>query len=373
MLPFVSKIKSVNVTNFTCFGDVDLSFADGINVFIGENGTGKSHMLKLLYATLRGLEQDEDALRTGRERNKEEGETYLADRLMGVFRPDTLGRLARRSQGRSKASVEMTLDPSSWDLDENGEWVFSELPALDVSYEVSSLAKKRVRSGSLPAIETSAIYLPTREVISFFPGFIGLFERHTLEFDETYRDLCVALDTARVRRGRRSEFVGRVVAGLEERLGAKVRFQDGRFYVQAPGLGQIEAHLVAEGLRKLATVMYLLLNGSMTDSSVLFWDEPEASLNPRYVSVLVGLLEELAKEGAQIFLASHDYLLTQKLSLMAEAGDEAIDTRFFLFRPDEDGVEVEAADTLLDLDENPIADEFSEHYADEVDAALGEE
>ena len=362
MQPQTERILGVTVENFTCFGRAELAFARGLNVFIGENGTGKSHVLKLLYATLRGVDSDEDARRTDRTRNKVEAETHLADRLMGVFRPDSLGRLARRVPGRSTARVSVTLA-----IDAGGD----DLEALQVDYDLSSHARKKVKAvTALPEVDTWSLYLPTREVISFYPGFLGLYERHTIEFDETYRDLCLALSTVEIRRGRRDASTQELVSELESRLGARITVEDDRFYVKSDA-GKIEAHLVAEGLRKLATVMYLALNGSLTQSTVLFWDEPEASLNPRYVTILADMLHTLADWGVQVFIASHDYLLTQKLSLAAErakAGENR--SRFFLFRHGDDGVEVEAAPTLLDLSENPIADEFSEHYADEIGAAL---
>ena len=46
---FANKIKRLELENFTCFGKVAMDFSPGINVFIGENGTGKTHLLKVLY------------------------------------------------------------------------------------------------------------------------------------------------------------------------------------------------------------------------------------------------------------------------------------------------------------------------------------
>ena len=45
-------LKSLGIRNFTVFGNAELRFANGLNVFVGENGTGKTHLLKLLYAVL---------------------------------------------------------------------------------------------------------------------------------------------------------------------------------------------------------------------------------------------------------------------------------------------------------------------------------
>jgi recombinational DNA repair ATPase RecF len=44
------KLTRLTLANFTVFSDAAFEFAPGVNVFIGENGTGKSHVLKLVYA-----------------------------------------------------------------------------------------------------------------------------------------------------------------------------------------------------------------------------------------------------------------------------------------------------------------------------------
>ena len=36
--------------DFTCFRDQTIEFVPGVNVFVGENGTGKTHAMKVLYA-----------------------------------------------------------------------------------------------------------------------------------------------------------------------------------------------------------------------------------------------------------------------------------------------------------------------------------
>lgn len=42
--------ERLTLQNFTAFKDCTLEFVPGINVFVGENGTGKTHALKALYA-----------------------------------------------------------------------------------------------------------------------------------------------------------------------------------------------------------------------------------------------------------------------------------------------------------------------------------
>ena len=45
-------LESLDVKNFTVFPDARLCFAGGLNVIVGENGLGKTHLLKLPYAVM---------------------------------------------------------------------------------------------------------------------------------------------------------------------------------------------------------------------------------------------------------------------------------------------------------------------------------
>ncbi|OON98456.1 MAG: hypothetical protein ATN35_04810 [Epulopiscium sp. Nele67-Bin004] len=44
-------ITNVKIKDLTVFKELELEFSTGLNVFIGENGTGKTHLLKHLYAS----------------------------------------------------------------------------------------------------------------------------------------------------------------------------------------------------------------------------------------------------------------------------------------------------------------------------------
>lgn len=52
-------LKTLTLKNFTVFPTAELEFSPGLNVIVGENGTGKSHLLKLGYAVLRRYASDE--------------------------------------------------------------------------------------------------------------------------------------------------------------------------------------------------------------------------------------------------------------------------------------------------------------------------
>ncbi len=81
----------------------------------------------------------------------------------------------------------------------------------------------------------------------------------------------------------------------------------------AVGLGEL-----GEGARRLALLHLLLRNGSLGAGSLVLWDLPESGLALAQLHVLAKLLIGLVGSGAQVVLATHSYVLTKELSLIAE-------------------------------------------------------
>ena len=63
-------MDSIHLRNFTAFSDAEFTFADGLNVIVGENGTEKTHVLKaaysLVYVTTRGNKESGSSSRRRR-------------------------------------------------------------------------------------------------------------------------------------------------------------------------------------------------------------------------------------------------------------------------------------------------------------------
>jgi hypothetical protein len=220
-----------------------------------------------------------------------------------------------------------------------------------------------------------AVFVPTNEVLSIYPGFIAAYERRELSFDETVRDLCVDLSASPLR-SVSPPVLAEVVSELDEAVGGKTVLRGDRFYVLLSEDWPLEAAMLAEGLRKLAAVTQLIRNGSLAENGVLFWDEPETNLNPKLITVLARVLMKLAGAGIQVFIATHDYLLADELSLAAEyqtPDGVAAKTKFFclLRAGPREPVQVQFGDTLTDIEANPILEEFSAHYDREQNLFYG--
>jgi predicted ATP-dependent endonuclease of OLD family len=47
------SVASLTLGEFSVFRDAEFAFSPGLNVLIGANATGKSHVVKLLYSILK--------------------------------------------------------------------------------------------------------------------------------------------------------------------------------------------------------------------------------------------------------------------------------------------------------------------------------
>lgn len=339
-------ISRVEVSEFGAFTQLDVAFCPGINVLIGPNATGKSHLMKLLYAVHK-VQENEAAMG-----HPAKAMTALADLLSELFRPDSVGRLVHRRVGVNKAEVTTHLDAGA------------------LTFEISSRDGGAVEY-AFPqhALASRALFIPSREGFSSFASFAALYEARELTWDRTYYDLAKALALPALR-GPRGATASRLIKPLEAEIGGKVVLEGSGFYVRGSA-GDFEAPLLSEGFRKIATLVRLISNGALQKHGVLFWDEPEANLNPKLARVVVSTLRTLAENGIQIFVATHDTLICQRLSLASEyAQKPLVDTRFIgLFRTSTGVVEHETAPVLSDLRHNAMLEEFT-HYYDEERAAF---
>lgn len=117
--------------------------------------------------------------------------------------------------------------------------------------------------------------------------------------------------------------------------------ENDRFYLKPGTQAKLEFNLVAEGLRKIALLWQLIKNGTLEKGSVLFWDEPEANINPKYIPVLAELLVMLESEGVQIFVSTHDYFLSKYIEV--KRNENSVVQYISLYKDEESKVQCETS------------------------------
>lgn len=321
-------LTRIQLTNFTAFASVDVRLSPGVNIFIGTNGTGKTHLLKVAY-TACGSSLD-----------------FLGN-LVQTFLPyeNRLGRLVH--QDAQRATIEVQSDGGL-------------LKAyLDVEPTEDSL-QTSIRAWS----QTESVYIPVKEMLANAPGFRSLYAKREVHFEKIYADI---VDRAYLP-ALREPTLPTLLERLEQAIGGTVEVTGETFFL-ANAQGKLEFSLLAEGLRKLALLWLLIKNGTLTAGSALFWDEPESNLNPSLMRTLVGILLELRRSGVQLFIATHDYVLLKEFDLQVEPADNL---RLHAFDRDAEGtLQYSTADNLLGIAHNAIAETFLSLYDREVERSLG--
>ena len=111
----------------------------------------------------------------------------------------------------------------------------------------------------------------------------------------------------------------------------------------------------------------LLRNGLLESGTILFWDEPENSLNPELVPILVDILLELSRNGVQIFLATHSEILAIYFSVNRKRSDTVM--CHSLYR-DSEIIRVESGDRFDLLDNNKLSAEPVKLYKKQLERGL---
>lgn len=374
-------IESLELKNFVKFTNLPIKFSPRINIIIGENGTGKTQLLKAAYLANAALSDELQG-------------ADLAKRFCRIYRPtgDALGKLVRHGTP----------------VGEHAE--------VDAQFAGGQRLHARFTSASktvaLPEVSAqpklgAPLFLPTKEVLSLLRGIKSKdADLKTIEsiFDSTYLDLCEKLMVKKPLKAedliesdpRFGAVYEKLVNTLEGRfsltdLGGSVlmSFDPGLYQVQRDkdqhGLNtrvrakfvankgeSISANMAAEGIRKLG-ILQLLLQNHLLDpgrTGTLFWDEPETNMNPKLMKLLVEILLELSRNGQQIILATHDYVLLKWFDLLVNKG-QGDHIRFHSLSTENGQVVVQSADDYRQLNSNAIANTFNDLYDEEIKRSLG--
>lgn len=334
-------ITHFKASNFTVFTDLDVKFSPKLNVIIGQNGTGKTHLMKAVYAACCLIDKKID--------------TPLDRKINGVFTPNSIGRLVHRSVGRNSGSISIFRQKEG------------ETKERSITLKLTSQNKSEVKqSGWVIDDNVEAIFIPVKDMLANAPGFRSLFSQKKLSYEEIYLDI---IDKAfiPIARGKLSPEREKLLSILNEAMSGRVIEKNETFYLKNK-YGELEFPLLAEGFRKLGLLYRLIQNESLTHGSMLFWDEPEANLNPLLSQTVVKILIELSKMGVQIFITTHDYVLLKEFQLAASEHDNVL--YHVLYRDSNGDIAHSSSNELDMLSPNFIDNTFSRILDDEIQIGL---
>ena len=236
-------IQWIKIQNLLAFQNdaFSLSFCDGVNVLIGENGTGKTTLLKLLYAAMECA-----SMEVGSGINVK-FYSFFSDHLKGT---GFLKHPAHRDR------------PCNYQISDGKETIrFDFLEAL-----------KRHQSFR-PDRRFNSVLIPATEMLSHSKGFLAFSRKFRMPFDATQVD--IIMNASLPETWEVSPPMQSILDKISQVIDGTVIQEDDIFYILKNDGRKLDFSLEAEGLRKLGLLWKLIRNGLLEKDSILLWDEPE--------------------------------------------------------------------------------------------------
>jgi AAA15 family ATPase/GTPase len=284
-------IGRVEIKDFLVFkGEFAVEFCPGVNVLIGANATGKTTLLKMLYENIR---------------------TIISHRTL----PDIPYKMI---------------------------------------FNIGQTAFSRGNVRVLPDVTENAhaVYIPEKDILEHAKGLLTFIEDKQTGFSLIYKDVLIkAQDIPTQKQTETQKNIGKIIS---DEIGGEVKWDkgDGSFYTIKTNGDRIPFANEASGFKKLGFLGLLVACGQLESGTVLFWDEPENSLNPELMPVLVEILLKLQSDGVQIFLATHSYNLARYFDIKKPDTNSVM---FFNLSKTENGsIECVSSSEYTNLSENVL-------------------
>ena len=333
-------LKSIEISSFGPIDRAECNDLGQINLFIGHNGSGKTFLLKALYAALRTVE----IYRRGKEQRSEK--EILSDKLYWTFQAPTLGELVKKGDSSLSFSMKSSKDE-----------VFS------YGFGSSTIKNVATVNNTFEQKSDNTIFIPAKEILSLRDVILEARENFSsFGFDDAYYDLARALRPTT--KGRNVKSFANARKSLETIIGGRIGYDEKQkaWFFYGENNKKFDLSITSEGIKKISILDALLGNHYLSKGSIVIIDEAEANLHPEMIARFMDIVYELAKGGLQFFISSHSYFVIKKLYVLAQKHQMSIPTWSF-----ENG-SAERFDLLEEMPENAIVNESIRLYKQEIGA-----
>jgi ABC-type ATPase involved in cell division len=232
----------------------------------------------------------------------------------------------------------------------NGEFTADFCSGINVLIGGNGSGKTTILRKLYGEIRLPKIFIPVAEMLSHSRGLLALDKKLKMPYNQTEIDVLMNAELPETREV--STVIQTLLTQISEVISGDVLYENDTFFVVKKDGRKVHFADEASGFQKFGLLWKLLRNGLIESGSVLFWDEPEASINPELIPILVDVLLTLQRNGVQIFIATHNYDVAQWLEL-----DKTTDTviRYFNLRKVDGRIIADVSDDYDTL--NSVIDE----------------
>jgi len=327
-------IRGFDIKNLGPLNNVKVDNLNNMNIILGENGKGKSFLMKYLYT----LAKTKSDFQKGDD--KSTINEIISKKFNWTFQCEDLGDLVTKGEKTLKTRLKIDKD------------------IAEMSFSPSTTKQVKVK-GIEEGSDRSVVYLPTKEVLEISNIILNTrLNYKSFGFDNTYYDLVTALQKPPI-----AEREGLSSNVSEFRGNIEFDANSNRWIYKLDN-NRISMNNTAEGIKKLGILDLLIKNGTLKKGSILFIDEPESNLHPKAIAQFMEELFELSEQGIQIFISTHSYFVIKKLHILSKSRQKDMT----LITLDEESITYNLRDAMP---KNGIIQESINLFDEELEVDMG--
>lgn len=341
------KLNKAEIKNLMLIKEAEIEFSNNINIFLGQNDTGKTSLLKYLYAHAKSLEDFHTQDRT---KYIEPFDVKLGRNLSFIFNTHISNIITKNKEKPEKLSSDITF------LVFNDDAIMKTFIARDGTVE---LEYDELLSPEIPDLDIedsfNSVFIPAKEILSIYKA-VNTLKKYKDSFDDTYNELAEILGQSEERRLE----VGfqKILTSIEKDIiYGEIHFDpEANKYVLRKNGYDYDMELASEGVKQVGMISTLIKKSEIRSGTILFIDEPDINMNPIAIRKLVSVLCEMANIGVQIFLSTHSYYILNWMEINARRNSDLEIKCFTLDIKDKD-LEITSKNLQDGLPPNKIIEE----------------
>lgn len=173
-----------------------------------------------------------------------------------------------------------------------------------------------------------SVYIPVKDMLTHSKGLLAMADKYKeFPFNKTLLNIIKKANQWTLKKP--PVLSDSILPVLEKLINGRVVVENEEFYIKKQDGQMVNFSVEAEGFKKIGLLWRLLMNESITEGSILIWDEPEANINPDFIPNVVECLLELSRHDIQICVSTHNYLFAKYFDVRRKDEDSVMFHSFY--------------------------------------------